>query len=188
MVEVQIRDEVQHLSTLRDIEQHLGVEGLVGALLDLTRKEKLFKGLSEEVLNHSVASPYMILKIRRSVFQSATELEDHNIRCTAGENFRNRETCADFMVYRLPKDSAGRQLDKPIMGDRSVGRLICFFCILFPLLAPAAKESLNPAERPLTYGRFAAIRPMVQIPITNSQLARGMPQFEWAPGKAIMVI
>jgi hypothetical protein len=165
--------------TVGDIEQHLGVTGLVDALLDLTRKEKVYRGLSAEVLRHSAASPFMALRIRRPVFQSDTDLENHIIRCTAGENFRNRPPRADFVIYQLANGT--RTLNLPIMGNQSVGRVLCFFQVHFPS-PPSERLSAG------SVGRFAAIRPMVQLPLSSSQIARGMPRFEWATGKEIMVI
>src|SRR5687768_9402488 len=105
MVEVQIGGEAQYLSTLEAIKQYLGVEGLVKALLDLTRKKKLFKRLLGEVHNCSVVSPFMTLKIQQPFFQFATGLKDHIIHCITGENYWNREPRADFVLYQPPKDS-----------------------------------------------------------------------------------
>src|SRR5690606_35962247 len=67
----------QRLISVGDIEQHLQVDGLVVALLDLMKKEKLVKGLSADDIRQSEASPFMTLRIRRPVFQSETDLENH---------------------------------------------------------------------------------------------------------------
>src|SRR5690606_28989959 len=118
--------------TVGDIEQHLDVVGLVVALLDTSKKEKLVGCLSADAVRQLEASLYMALRIWRPVFQSDTELENHIVRCTVGENFRNQKPREDFVIYQPPPDINGRIQDQSIMGDKSVGRLICFFTVRFP--------------------------------------------------------
>src|SRR5690606_38936492 len=108
------------------------VVGLVVALLDTSKKEKLVGHLSADTVRQLEASSYMALRIRRPVFQSDTELENHIVHCTVGENFRNQKPREDFVIYQPPPDANGRIQDQPIMGDKSVGRLICFFTVRFP--------------------------------------------------------
>src|SRR5690606_7162014 len=88
------------------------------------------------------------------------------------------------VIYQPWND--GTVKDHPIIGDKSVGQLKCLFRAR--LSPPNFDGVLPPAERLSTIGRFAAIRPMTQLPSTTSQIARGIPRFEWTAGKEIMVI
>jgi hypothetical protein len=163
------------LMTVGDIERHLSIVGLVDALLDLMKKEGIYKQLSADVIRSLNASPFMSLRIRRPVFQSADELENHILRCTTGENFRNSPPRADFVMYR--RNTGG---DEVLLGENGVGQLLCFFRVDFPL--PPSEHSLKSA------GRFAAIRPLVSLPLTKSQCSRGLPRLQWSSTHDIMVI
>jgi hypothetical protein len=182
MLTIRVDGVPQSLMTVGHIETLLGVAGLVDAFLSLMKKEKVYTQASADTIRQLDASPYMAVRIRRPVFQSATELENHIIRCTAGENFRNSHPRADFIIYQPPNDGT-KKVEFPVMGDRSVGQLRCFFRVRFPS-SPTEQSS----SRTQAFGRFAAIRPMVQLALTPSQLSRAMPRFEWAPNKEIMVI
>ena len=142
--------------------------------------------LAEDVRRYD-ASPYMALQIRRPVFQSATELKNHIIWCTVGENFCNQHPWADLVIYRPLTDN-----HHPVMGDRSVGQVLCFFRVLFPSLSLSLSSShlATPMESSApgpSSGRFAAIRPMEQLPMTPSQQQRAMPRFQWSQ-KGIIVV
>jgi len=109
----------------------------------------------------------MAIRIRRPAFQQ-DDLENHIIRCTAGENFRNEAPRADFVVYR----PVGQE-SLPIMGTRSIAQLKCIFRVRFN-----PKAGKKPSDD--DYGRFAAVWPMVQLPMTPRQEKRGLPIFEFS--------
>lgn len=178
MLSVKIRAADHGLMNLGHIERLLHVEGLVDAFRDLMIKEKVLGRTSPaDQIQFYDASPFMALRIRRPCFQASTELENHIIRCTAGENFRNKAPRADFVVY-LPPDDGHRPLDNPILGARSVAQVLCFFRAALP----------SKANGKLEYGRFAAIRPMVQLPMTPSQRRRVMPRFAWSTTTTMTII
>lgn len=181
MISVKIRSAEQALMNLGDIQEHLNVKGLVDAFRRLMIKEQVIKQNSPiGFTQHYDAAPFMALRIRRPCFQStSSELENHIIRCTAGENFRNRHPRADFVVYQPPGGGHNdKPLDNPILGARSVAQVLCFFRAAFP-----SKDGTGRLE----YGRFAAIRPMDQLEMTPSQRRRVMPRFKWSD-TPIMVI
>ena len=157
---------------VRDIQEYFRLNGLVAALTDCLRKEKIHGSISNTLVPSLEASPYYALRIRRPVFQ-VDDLENHIIRCTAGENFRNSLPREDFIVYK-PLEG----IHHPVMGDRSIARLWCLFRVRFP----------GTDGRKATYARFAAIRPMVQCPMTPSEVARAMPVFEFDTQKELAVI
>ncbi|RPA70894.1 hypothetical protein BJ508DRAFT_316112 [Ascobolus immersus RN42] len=86
---------------LWDIESYLQIEGLTQVFTTFLRRERIHGVVSDSRVPRLEASPFMALRIRRQAFQS-DELENHIIRCTAGENFRNQLPRADFVVYRPP--------------------------------------------------------------------------------------
>ena len=157
---------------VKDIQDYLRIEGLIPALTDCLRKEGIHGVISNHMVPELEASPYCALRIRRPVFQ-VDDLENHIIRCTAGENFRNSLPRADFVVYR-PVDP----IDNPVMGNTTIGQLRCLFRVKF------AGERGKKA----TYARFAAVRPMKQLKMTPGQLKRAMPGFEYDSEKSILVI
>lgn len=180
MLSIKLQGAEQGLMNLGHIQRLLKVEGLVAAFHDLMIKEKVVSRYSSiDLIKFYDASPFMALRIRRPAFQSSHELENHIIRCTAGENFRNREPRADFVVY-MPADDGHRPIDNPILGARSVGQVLCFFRAAIPSASGKAGGKLE-------YGRFAAIRPMAQLPMTPSQLRRVMPRFAWTTTRLTII-
>ena len=175
--------ELRGFMTIRDIEDNLRLEGLATALMDLLQNpaEKYWFGsFCRKDVDNLEASPYCGLRIRRYVFQSDTEMENHIIRCTAGENFRNRLPRADFVVYTpdQSKLKADEKWEHPIMGIRSIGQVRCFFRVRF--------EGRKGAKA--SYGRFAAIRPMVQDQnMTPEEVQRGMPTFTYSKKEMVVV-
>ncbi|RPA86039.1 hypothetical protein BJ508DRAFT_322185 [Ascobolus immersus RN42] len=152
---------------VEDIENYLGIEGITQVFTTFLRRERIHSVVSDPRVPHLEALPFMALRICRQAFQS-DELENHIIRCTAGENFRNQLPRADFVVYRPVA-----QKELPIMGTRSIAQLVAIFHVKFD--TPAGRK---PSDK--DYGRFAAIRPMEQLPLTPRQLKRGLPIFEYS--------
>lgn len=167
------KGETFNFMTLGQIESYLRIEGLIRAVVHLMRIEGTFGRVQPDAVYTYDAAPFMALRIRRPVFQSDTDLENHIIRCTAGENFRNKHPRADFIVYRPPNP-----VDNPVMGDRSIAQLKCFFRVRFPKAPGETKEQT---------GRFAAIRPMVQLPLTPGQVKRAMPIFKWSSTELMVI-
>ena len=76
--------------------------------------------------------------------------------------------------------NGGRKTSEPLLGESRISQLLCFFKVQFPT-TPSEHSSK-------TTGRFAAIRPMVPLQLTASQLSRGMPRLQWSPTKNITII
>ncbi|RPA70835.1 hypothetical protein BJ508DRAFT_316163 [Ascobolus immersus RN42] len=157
-------------NTLEDIERILKIEGLKAALFETLKYEPASARGYKGALDGFEASPYTALRIRRPVYQSPTELENHIIRCTYGEPFRTNKPRSDFVVYNDPVPGATEQ---PIMKFSRIGQVIGFFRIHLP--TPVGEEpSLE------DHHKFAVIRTTNQLPMTEAQQARGFPRFEWA--------
>ncbi|RPA70827.1 hypothetical protein BJ508DRAFT_336746 [Ascobolus immersus RN42] len=150
------------------------------ALVHSLRLERIHGIISTEVIPGLEASPFMALRIRKHVFQSE-ELENHIIRCTAGENFRNALPRANFVVYEQPRPTHGGAVAvNPIMGTKTIGQLKCFFRVRFP---PPPGKTPSKSD----YLKFAAIHPMEQLKMTDSQIRRAMPVFQFSK-KDLLVI
>lgn len=177
-----VNDEgvIRSFLTMQHVESYLRINGLVRALIHCLRLEKIHGTISDDVIPGLEASPFLALRIRRPVFQSE-ELENHIIRCTAGENFRNSLPRADFVVYEQPRHTFGGEVPvNPIMGTKTIGKLKCFFRVRFP--PPPGKQ---PSKS--DYLKFAAIHPMVQEKMTAAQKKRAMPIFKFSEKELIVV-
>lgn len=157
-------------NTLEDIERILKIDGLKAALFETLKYEPASARGYKGALDGFEASPYTALRIRRPVYQSPTELENHIIRCTYGEPFRTNKPRSDFVVYN---DPAATRTEQPIMKFSRIGKVIGFFRIHLP--TPVGEvPSLE------DHHKFAVIRTTNQLPMTESQQKRGFPRFEWA--------
>ena len=167
----------RRFTEVRDIEEFLRIKGLSTALGTCLRDERFWVGaISYQEVSKLEASPYCALRIRRYTFQSDTELENHIIRCTAGENFRNSLPRADFVVYTPARRH--EIPDQPIMGKRTIGHLRCLFRVRFE-----GREGSK-----ASYGRFAAVHPMIQERMTPEEVTRGMPSFKYDQEISLEVI